>query len=180
MAAPRHQSHATDGTAISTSGPWPERLTELAHLASTSMNTDHERDDMARSIHHHLDAIESLLRDPRPEITQELERCRPNSGRLRRRSDSAEAGKTKEHEVSERYVSRDAGTGDHWKDINEDRIEKDEILSQLKALMREATALKDQLRERRRESNEICDLYEERCRGLQRTVAELELEVAEL
>lgn len=46
--------------------------------------------------------------------------------------------------------------------------------------MKEATALKDELRDRRQESNEIYDLYEERCRGLQRTVAELELEVAEL
>lgn len=40
----------------------------------------------------HFDAIEGILYDPRPEITQELGRCRPNSGRLKRRSDDAEGG----------------------------------------------------------------------------------------
>lgn len=180
MAAPRRHSHTTDGTAIGTLASWTERLTELARLASTSTDIEHERDDMARSMNYHLDAIEGILCDPRPEITQELGRCRPNSGGLRRRSDSTEGGKKKGTELSERDTSQDSGIGDHWVAPKDDGIENDEILSQLKSLMKEATALKDQLRERHRESNEICELYEERCRGLQRTVAELELEVAEL
>lgn len=180
MAAPRRQSHAADGPVIGTSASWPERLTELARLASTSAETDHERDDMARTIHYHLDMIEGLLCDPRPEITQEVDRCRPNSGRLRRRSDSAEGGKRKGTEYSQPDISRDAELGDNSRAAKDEGIEKDEILSQLRTVMKEATVLKEQLCERRRESNEICDLYEERCRGLQRTVAELELEVAEL
>lgn len=180
MAAPRRQSHGPDGTVTSTPGSWLQRLTELARLSSTSINNDHERDDIAPSIHHHIDAIEALLRDPRPEITQELERCRPTSGRHRRRSESVETGRSRDLDLSERNITRHPCTGDHQKGATEDGIDKDEILSQLKTLMKEATALKDELRDRRQESNEIYDLYEERCRGLQRTVAELELEVAEL
>lgn len=185
MAAPRSHIHTTDGTTSGTSVSWPERLTELARLACTSTDTGHERDDVVRSLHYHLDAIEGILCDPRPEITQELERCRPKGGRLGRRSDIepsglADPGKPKGFKLSERRGLWDAVTEDHWDGVDEDGMEKEKILSQLRTLMKEVTMMKVQLRERRKESNKICDLYEERCRGLERTIAELEFEVVEL
>jgi predicted nuclease with TOPRIM domain len=59
-------------------------------------------------------------------------------------------------------------------------INKEELLSQLQGLMSEVTALNEEVNKRRKESSEIRDLFEERCRGLTRSVAELEDEVLEL
>lgn len=186
MDPPKRYSRTRDGVTNGTLASWPERMTELARLASTSTDGVHERDDVVRSIHYHLDAIESLFCDPRPEITQELERCRPNSGRLRCRSYSAERSglaeprRNKKLESSKDQVTPDAVTKDYREGATNDGIQKEDILSQLRTLMQEVTVTKHQLTERRKESSEICDMYEERCRGLERMVAELELEVVEL
>lgn len=183
---PKSYSRTRDGATDGTLASWSERMTELARLASTSTDGVYERDDVARSVHYHLDAIEGLLCDPRPEITQELERCRPNSGRLRCRSHSAERlglaepRRNKKLESSKEEISPDAATGDHREGSFDDGIQREDILSQLRTLMEEVTVARSQLAERRKESSEICDMYEDRCRGLERAVAELELEVAEL
>lgn len=186
MDPPKSYSRTRDGATDGTLASWPERMTDLARLASTSTDGVHERDDVARSIHYHLDAIEGILCDPRPEITQELERCRPNSGRLRCRSHSAERlglaepRGNKKLESLKDEISPDAAAEDHREGAFNGGTQKEDILSRLRTLMEEVTVTRRQLAERRKESSEICDMYEDRCRGLERTVAELELEVAEL
>lgn len=177
--------HTTDGTTNNGSSvPWPERLRELARLAPDSTDTEYERDDMARSINFYLDAIESILCDPRAEITTEVERCRPNSGRLRRRSDSGDSrliGSRRKGIGSTEHQEPPAGVAEQFRDgAIEDGTQEREVLSELGVLSKEVTALQLQFMERRKESNQICDLYEERCRGFKREMAELELEVDEL
>ncbi|KAJ5391295.1 hypothetical protein N7509_006785 [Penicillium cosmopolitanum] len=78
------------------------------------------------------------------------------------------------HEIPEESIPTAPDQSDHG------GINKEEILSQLQGLMSEVTTLNEEGNKRRKESYEIRDLFEERCRGLTRTVAELEDEVLEL
>lgn len=177
-AAPADNRSTADAhTDAATRTPWPERLVKLARLATTATGIGTDNDKTAHSIHSHLDAIENMLHDPRPELTREVVNCRPGSG-LRSQSvgsDASIGSNGKEPSVPL------APAQDHRNGlVNQDGFKKEEILSQLTRLLDEVNVLHAQLEGRRKESSEICDLYEERCRGLERTVAELELEVVEL
>lgn len=185
MAEHRSHGRTTDGTTNGTSVSWSERLGELARLASDSKDIEYERDDIARSLNYHLDAIEEILCDPRSELTNELERCRPNSGRLRRRSGSGErsglTGSMKTHGTGQtEHKESPADAEQSRQGAAEDRIQDKELLSELGTLAKEVTALQFQFMDRRKESSQIYDLYEERCREFKRERAELELEVDEL
>lgn len=171
------RSTADAHTDAATRTPWPERLVKLARLATTATGIGPDNAKTAHSIHSHLDAIENMLHDPRPELTREVVNCRPDSG-LRSQSvgsDTSIGSRGKEPSVPL------ASAQDHRNElVNDDGFKKDEILSQLTSLLDEVNTLNAQLEARRKESSEICDLYEERCRGSERAVAELELEVVEL
>jgi hypothetical protein len=62
----------------------------------------------------------------------------------------------------------------------ENGVDQAIVLAQLTGLLREVTLLNGEVERRREEAREIRDLFEERCRRLTRTVAELEDEVVEL
>ncbi|KAJ5136126.1 hypothetical protein N7448_004680 [Penicillium atrosanguineum] len=149
-----------------------ERLADLAHLASASVSTSTENeheDEAAQSIHSHLDAIESILRDPRPALSREVAKCRPDGvsyGRFDRSRASSLSSQAPDQKSNGPHI--------------ENGFNKTEMLAQLSALLTEVNGLHAQVGDRRKETSEICDLYEERCRCLERTVAELELEVMEL
>jgi hypothetical protein len=169
---PAEPSSTADAQAGSTVTSWSERLAELAHLASASTEMRHEEDEATQSIHFHLDAIESILRDPRPALSREVAKCRPD-GRAHGRS-------AVEDRARARSPSFSPATDKHCNGSNENGFDKTEMLARLSTVLTEVNGLHGQLGDRRKETSEICDLYEERCRGLERTVAELELEVAEL
>ena len=149
-----------------------ERLADLAHLASASKSASTESehgDEAALSIHSHLDAIESILRDPRPALSREVAKCRPD-GVSYGRSDRSRASSLSSQAPNQHNNGPQIENG----------FSKTEMLAQLSTLLTEVNGLHAQLGDRRKETSEICDLYEERCRGLEKTVAELELEVVEL
>lgn len=148
-----------------------ERLAELAHLASTSASINARNDDeAAQSIHSHLNAIESILRDPRPALSREVTKCRPDvvsHGRSdRSRASSVPSSTAPDEKSNEQHI--------------DNGLNETEMMAQLSSLLTEVHGLHVQLGDRRKETGEICELYEEQCRGLERTVAELELEVVEL
>lgn len=179
-AEPRARSSTTDGlgldldapvAAAATRTPWPERLRELSHMAATSPGTVYIESDTEETIHAHLDAVEAILRDPRPELTREI-------GRHRRRSSGCQVGV----DMVEKMAMTEALVED--KDVSvlaqENGVDHVAVLTQLTALLREVTLLNGEVECRREEARKIRDLFEERCRGLTRTVAELEDEVMEL
>lgn len=148
--------------------PWPKRLEELARRTGTS-STSSLDEETAQSMHHHLDALERILGDLPQEPMQEIVRSRSRSQRGRSGSVASDIILQPEESI---LTAPDQS--DH------DGINKEEILSQLQGLMSEVTTLNEEGTKRRKESSEIRDLFEERCRGLTRTVAELEDEVLEL
>lgn len=148
--------------------PWQDRLAELANLASASLGMDSRESNAGPLIHQHLDAIETILRDPRPEITEEVSKCTARRRSFRTRSllgdqDAAELSEP-EWLAKCRYDER----------------RRKEMSAELSVLLGEVTALTGELQKRRQESVQIRELYEDKCRGLKRTVAELEDEVSEL
>lgn len=166
-------SSTADGHAGSAVTSWSERLAELAHLASASTGAGNEEEESAQAITFHLDAIESILRDPRPALSREVAKCRPDvvvHGRL------AVSDRSRASSPSPSPAPSNKHNGSHV----ENGFAKTKMLARLSTLLTEVNGLHTQLGDRRRETSEICDLYEERCRGLERTVAELELEVVEL
>ncbi|OOQ90940.1 hypothetical protein PEBR_01868 [Penicillium brasilianum] len=165
---PRDPSFTTDGLGLdldlntTTRMSWPERLRELSQLASTSPGTVYMEADTEETIHAHLDAVEAILRDPRPELTREITRHRQQVSGLKA-----------DVEVAEKATMTE-------EDTEEPTLDQDAVLAQLTALLREVTLLNGEVERRRGEAREIRDLFEERCRGFMRTVAELEDEVLEL
>lgn len=176
-AEPRARSSTTEGlgldldasvTATGTRAPWPERLRELSRLAAISPGTVYIESDAEETIHAHLDAVEAILRDPRPELTKEIRRHR------RRSSDGQTSVK-----MVEKTTMTDALLGEPVSEQDKG-VDHVAVLTQLQALLREVTLLNGEVERRREEAREIRDLFEERCRGLTRTVADLEDEVLEL
>jgi hypothetical protein len=150
--------------------PWPKRLEELARRTCTSSPSCLD-EESAQSIHHHLDALERLLGDSLQGTMQE-----PMQEIVRSRSQS-------QNELSASVASDIITQAEESIPPAPDQnhgINKEELLSQLQGLMSEVTALNEEVNKRRKESSEIRDLFEERCRGLTRSVAELEDEVLEL
>ncbi|KAJ5949434.1 hypothetical protein N7454_001018 [Penicillium verhagenii] len=145
--------------------PWQDRLAELSQLASASLGADSRDSNAGPLIHQHLDAIEAILRDPEPELAQE----ESLGARRRRFRTKSLLGEPDAAELQE----------PDWlaKSILDERKE---MSTQLTALLEEVVSLNQELHQRRAESVEIREVYEDRCRGLTRTVAELEDEVSEL
>lgn len=154
--------------ATGTRAPWPERLSELSRLAAISPGTVYIESDSEETIHAHLNAVEAILRDPRPELTKEMTR------HWRRSSDGQPRVK-----MIEKSTMTDALPGEPVF-VQENGVDHVAVLTQLQALLREVTLLNGEVGRRREEAREIRDLFEERCRGLTRTVADLEDEVLEL
>ncbi|KAJ6017369.1 hypothetical protein N7451_000748 [Penicillium sp. IBT 35674x] len=147
--------------------PWQDRLAELAHLASASLGADSRDSNAGPLIHQHLDAIEAILRDPQPELAQEeAHSVRRRSFRTKSLLGDPDAADMKEPAwlTKSRFDER----------------KREEISCQLTTLLGEITFLNQELQQRHTESVEIREVYEDRCRGLTRTVAELEDEVSEL
>ncbi|KAJ5777744.1 hypothetical protein N7520_000990 [Penicillium odoratum] len=147
--------------------PWQDRLAELAHLASAFLSPDNRDINADLLIHEHLDAIEAILRGPQAELSQEVA-CegRRRSFRTRSLLGDRDASELKEPDwlAKSRF----------------DEQKRKETSAQLTTLLEEITALNQELHQRHAESVEIREVYEDRCRGLARTVAELEDEVSEL
>lgn len=164
-AEPRaHSSTSATATRL----PWPERLQELSRLAATSPAAAYIESDSEETIHAYLNGVEAILRDPRPELTKEIRRHR------RRSSDGQ-----KIVETVKKRTGTDARLGEPVLE-QEKGADHVAVLTQLQALLHEVTLLSSEVERRREESKEIRDLFEERCRGLARTVADLEDEVLEL
>ncbi|KAJ5125358.1 hypothetical protein N7526_007535 [Penicillium atrosanguineum] len=106
-----------------------ERLADLAHLASASVSTSTENeheDEAAQSIHSHLDAIESILRDPRPALSREVAKCRPDGvsyGRFDRSRASSLSSQAPDQKSNGPHI--------------ENGFNKTEMLAQLSALLTE-------------------------------------------
>ncbi|KAJ5733945.1 hypothetical protein N7493_002731 [Penicillium malachiteum] len=148
--------------------PWQDRLAELARLASASLGADSRNSNAGPLIHQHLDAIESILRDPRPRLTDEMttREGRRHSFRTKSLLGEPDASDLEEPEwlAKTRYDERRC----------------QQMSSELTTLLGEVTTLNLELQQRRKESVQIRELYEDKCRGLTRSVAELEDEVSEL
>lgn len=151
------------GSTAAPTRPWQDRLADLAHLASASLGPDSREATVAPEIHFHLDAIESILCDPRPEITREI---------VRSRRSRHESGSVALDGAQARESGSNVKSGDPAKD--------QKLLPQLQSLLDEVSTFNRELNRRHEESVEIRDLFEEKCRRLTRTVAELEDEVVEL
>ncbi|KAJ5934960.1 hypothetical protein N7466_004507 [Penicillium verhagenii] len=144
---------------------WQDRLAELSQLAFAYLGADSRDSNTGPLIHQHLDAIEAILRDPEPELAQEesLE-ARRRSFRTKSLLGEPNAAELQEPDWLARSILD----------------ERKEMSTQLTALLGEVVSLNQELHQRRTESVEIREVYEDRCRGLTRTVAELEDEVSEL
>lgn len=152
---------------------WSKRLEELSRRTVTSSVSSLDG-EAAQSIHHHLDALERILRTPNTDFVQRDELSRHESGSLES-VDSDMSQLESVEQVPEKIFQNVATMSDQ-----KDDIKKKDVQLQLNSVMTEVTALNKEINKRRNESNEIKDLFEERCRGLTRTVAELEDELLEL
>lgn len=160
-------TESSSTTCSPTRPPWQDRLADLAQLASASLGTDSREATVA--IHDHLDAIENIMRDPQPETTPDIGLWR-RSGR--QASLSSQTAVSDGSQVTHAVQTVEKGSDDLKTD--------GEFLPRLQTLLNEVTMFNRELNRRHKESVEIRDLFEERCRGLTRTVAELENEVVEL
>lgn len=160
--------HNASVAATATRSPWPERLQELSRLAATSPATVYIEPDSEETIQSHLNAVEAILRDPRPELTKEIKRHRRRSSDGQKTVEAGKATTRTDARLGEPVLEQEKGA---------DLVA---VLTQLQALLREVTLLNGEVERRREEAREIRDLFEERCRGLTRTVADLEDEVLEL
>ncbi|KAK5795952.1 hypothetical protein VI817_005237 [Penicillium citrinum] len=168
--------HDTERTELSSTSDtlqalWPKRLEDLARrtVTSSAFSLDGEA---AQSIHHHLDALEKIFGEMRTETTEDVQD--PSQ-------DNSPGSIVPDISVIEVHSSQPVQpTVSSVPSESDDGIDKEKILSQLKSLDSEVIALNKEIEQRRKESSEIRDLFEERCRGLARTVAELEDEVIEL
>lgn len=153
---------------------WSKRLEDLARRRATSsaFSLDGEA---AQSIHHHLDALERIFGGVHTETADDVqEQSRDNSPQ-------SNWAVVYDISVKEVYSSQPIQpTVSSVLSESDDGIDKQEILSQLKSLMSEVITLNKEIEQRRKESSEIRELFEGRCRGLTRTMAELEDEVREL
>lgn len=160
--------HDASVAATATRSNWPERLQELSYLAATSPATVYIESDSEETIHAHLNAVEAILRDPRPGLTKDIRRHRRRSSDGQKTVEAVKKTTRTDARLGEPVLEQEKGA-DHVA-----------VLTQLQALLREVTLLNGEVERRREEAREIRDLFEERCRGLTRTVADLEEEVLEL
>ncbi|KAE8144292.1 hypothetical protein BDV25DRAFT_167173 [Aspergillus avenaceus] len=130
-----------------------ERLAKLAHAATQDA---HVSSDDATTVHQCLDTLESLL-DPRPGLTQQVVKCRPQN---------ANPGTT--HFVTPTTTHPSIMPAE------------DPLHPQLMALLQEVRTLNAEVNQRRRESSHIYELLTRECRRLSRKVSELEDEIHEL
>lgn len=145
--------------------PWPKRLEDLARRTGTS-STSSLDGESAQTIHHHLDALERILGGSPQDTMQDTAQNQSQLG-------LAELAASDISQAEESILTA-PDQSDH------DGLNKEDLLLQLQGLMSEVTSLHEEVNKRRKESSEIRDLFEERCRGLTRSVAELEDEVLEL
>lgn len=155
------------------------RLAKLAMNARKSDNGIKSRSFSKTDtaiLHRCLETIENTLSlpddddddDPRPTLTQEIAKHRPQSLNLTPHYPSPPSSTVAE--PSPPAVSH----------TTEPRSEPHPTGSQLTAVLEEVTALGSELDKRRRETFQIYELYTQKCQGLERRIAGLEGEVCEL
>ncbi|PYI11555.1 hypothetical protein BO78DRAFT_96193 [Aspergillus sclerotiicarbonarius CBS 121057] len=153
---PGYASHILDTE--NAAAPLSARLTRLAHLAS-QFNPASKSDSV--TLHHCLDTLESLL-DPRPGLTQEVVRCRPQS-HSRPSNSAASISTTDSQETADSLIS--VGEMSH---------------PQLKDILGEVAALKVEFDQRRKEASDIYDLLTQERQALAQRITGLEEEIREL
>ncbi|KKK19053.1 hypothetical protein ARAM_007539 [Aspergillus rambellii] len=148
----------------------PERLTRLIQLAS-------QTPDIAESdsnvLHDCLDTIESLLLDPRPNITREIIRCRPSSPHSMPKLQPPRP---------QLVSSSSALTSDRSMAFTTSPTQTSEKSqhSQLEELRDDVAMLSVQLNQRRNEAFQIYGLLSQEREKLASKISELETEIREL
>lgn len=172
--SPKLQSHAV---------PLSERISSLARRIATtersSSTTSSPRNGLdeqnTTTIHEYLDTIESLL-DPRPELSREIGRSRPRP--LSPSSRTTIAGREGLTKHSQSFVQEQEGEGNQ---MQQSWIpDSSSVNNQLQALLKGATKVTAELKQRRIEARHIHDLYTFKCERLAQKIIELENEVHEL
>jgi hypothetical protein len=135
----------------------PKRLAKIAHIVSENVHVSQED---TTTVHHCLDTLEALL-DPRPSLTQEVIKCRPQSVYF----ETSHLATASTNPSPMEDCASPANEPSH---------------PQLIALLNEVTALNTELNQRRKESYHIYNLLTRECQGLTRRISELEDEVHEL
>ncbi|KAJ5088835.1 hypothetical protein N7456_012451 [Penicillium angulare] len=182
--------------------PWQDRLTTLANLASASLGPDSKDSSTSPIIHHHLDAIESILRDPNPDPTPTPtptptpnDDCdcnhSPNptpdlsipESNSKSKSDHTNPNSKRRTSYRTKSLLGDRSASEleqpDWL-IKSQLAKEREMEISLDELLGEVSFLNDQISKRREESIRIQELWEERERGFRREIAELGDEVDEL
>lgn len=172
--SPKLESHAV---------PLSERISSLARRiaiaersSSTTSSSHNGLDEQnTTTIHEYLDTIESLL-DPRPELSREISRSRPRP--LSPSSRTTIAGREGLTKHSQSFVQEQEGEGNQMQQswIPYSPSAND----QLQVLLRGATKVTAELKQRRIETRHIHDLYTFKCERLAQKIIELENEVHEL
>ena len=155
------------------------RLAKLAMNARKSDNGIKSRSFSKTDraiLHRCLETIENTLflpddgddDDPRPTLTQEIAKHRPQGINLTPHYPSPPLSTVAE--LSPSAVSHTA----------EPRSEPHPTESQLTVVLEQVTALGSELDKRRRETFQIYELFSQKCQGLERRIAGLEDEVREL
>ncbi|EPS33262.1 hypothetical protein PDE_08224 [Penicillium oxalicum 114-2] len=143
---------------------WSNRLQALSQILDHATDSDEPTPECDRIVQAHLDALESIFRNPRRELTGE------NSGQSPPvPGNGIWKDSTDQDATIQTTVSMQTGRHDHTA-----------TLAHLTHLLSELTLLNAEVERRRNEAREIRERYEERCRGLTRNVAELEEEISEL
>jgi hypothetical protein len=143
--------------------PLSGRLTRLAHLAADQLAPRNHLSEHDHSVlSHHLDAIESFL-DPRPELSREIARNRPQSPS----SDT----------ISSVRASSKEGK---WLGTQISTPESQSVNRQLAVLLNALSHVTAQLRQRRIESRHIHDLYTLKCESMAQKIIQLEDQVHDL
>ncbi|KAJ5259565.1 hypothetical protein N7478_012546 [Penicillium angulare] len=186
------QSQSQSQSRSRTQIPWQDRLTALANLASTSLGPDSKDHNSSPRIHHHLDAIESILRDPNPTPTPTPDPAEHHSLSIPKPTSKStlnaynpDDDPTRRRRTSYRTKSllgdRSASELEEpdWL-VKTQLLKETKIVTSLDGLLGEVSFLNGQISRRREESVRIQEIWEERERGYRRVIGELGDEVDEL
>jgi hypothetical protein len=187
-------------TGISKSGsgshavpPHADRLAHLANLAADRAlrpsGPVSKQDDDSALLHRYIDSIESLLIDPRPQLSRVIAQNRPQSPSPRPRPCSS-SSRTVSIQVTASLGARTSNnTGvsvsTETLTVKADPASRYQSLAvslsqQLEVLLGELSQANAQLQLRHVESRHIHDLFTLKCEGLAQRILQLEDEVNEL